>query len=86
MQHWSVWQSYSTETWTVEVLHYGYLVPFNQRPPVSQDPREVPSCAPGSVRVLALMEEVSKMLQKGAGESVDQPVPGFYSLFFWSRR
>ena len=36
-------------------------------------------CSPGSVRVLTLQEEVSKMLLNGALELVNQPGPGFYS-------
>ena len=64
------------------VLQHGYRVPFHHLPPMSLEPRELSSCSPGSVRVLALWEEVDKMLQKGALEAVDQPSPGFYSCLF----
>ena len=70
----------------MEVLRHSYLVPFHHLPPVSQDPREYPSCPLGSVRALALKEEVSKMLQKGALESVAWPSPGFMAVFLWSRK
>ena len=82
MQHWRVWCSFSTKVWTIGVLWHGYLVPFHHLPPVSQEPWEFPSCALGSVRVLALRDEVSKILQKGAVELVNQSGPGFYSRLF----
>ena len=55
---------------------------FHHLPPVSLYPWELPLCPPGSVRALALKEEISKMLQRGALESVDQPGPGFNSHLF----
>ena len=67
--HWRVWQSFSADEWTVALLRDGYRVPFHHLPPVSLNPRE-------------LQEEVSKMLLKGALETVDQPGPGFYSQLF----
>ena len=68
------------------MLQHGYLVSFHHFPPVSQDPREFPSCTPGSVQVLALKEEISKMLQKVALESVDQPALGFCSRLFLAEK
>ena len=50
-------------------------------PPVSLEPQELPSCSQGSLRVLALWEEVNET-QKGTLEIVDQPGPGFYSCLF----
>ena len=66
----------------VGVLRDGYRVPFHHLPPVSLVPRELSSSAPGTDRVLALQEEVNKMLLKGAMELMEQPGPGFYSRFF----
>ena len=63
-RHWSVWQSYGNKGLAAEVLRHGYQVPFHHLPLVSREPREFPSCAPGSVWALALKEKVSKMLQK----------------------
>ena len=81
-RHWHVWQSFGAKAWTVRVLQHGSLVPFHHLPPLSQDSWEVPSCTLGSVRALSLKEEVSKLLQKGALECVDQPSPSFYSCLF----
>ena len=55
---------------------------FHHLPPVLLEPQELPSCSPGSVWALALWEDSSKMLQKGALEPVDQPGLGFYSQLF----
>ena len=54
----------------MEVLQLGYQVLFHHLPPVYQEPLEFPSYAPGSIRALALQEEVSRMLQKGDLEVV----------------
>ena len=66
----------------MEVLWLVYRVLFYDLPPVSRESGEFLSYAPGSLRALALREEVSKMLQKGTLEVVDQPGPGFYSRLF----
>ena len=81
-QHWSVWQSFCANEWIVSVLRDGYRVPFHHLPPVSLEPRALPSCSPGSVCALVLPEVVSKMLQKGVLEPVDHPSPSFYSCLF----
>ena len=64
------------------VFPYGYRLPFHHLPPVSLDPRDLPSCSLESLQVLALQEEIDKMIQKGALEIVDQPGLGFYSCLF----
>ena len=74
--------SCGTDEWMVGVLRHGYRLPFHHLPRVSLVPVELSSVAPGSVRALALQEEVSKMLMKGAVEMVPQPGPGFYSCLF----
>ena len=51
-------------------------------PPLLLEPLELPSCCPGSVHALALQQEFTKMLQKGALEPVDQPGLDFYSWLF----
>ena len=81
-RHWSVWLSYGAKEWTVEVLQRGCCVPFQHLPPASQEPVEFLSYATGSVRAHDLQKEVSKMLQKGALERVNQPSLGFYSHLF----
>ena len=66
----------------VGVLRDGYCVPYHHLPPVSQVPVELLSATLGTVRALALQEEVNKMLLKGAVEIVQHPGPDFYSRFF----
>ena len=55
----------------MEVLHFGYLVPFHQLPPGSQEALEFPPPTFGSAKALALQGEADKMLEKGALELVD---------------
>ena len=78
-RQWRVWESFVADKWTVVVLQDSYRVQFHHLPPVSLEPRELPSCFLESIRVLALQEEVSKTLLKGALEPVDQLSPGFYN-------
>ena len=66
-QHWLVWQSFEADDWTVAVLQDGCRVRFHHLPPVTLNQQELLSCSPGSVRAVALREEVSKMLLKGSG-------------------
>ena len=81
---WAQWQQLGAEPWTVEVLRRGYRIPWidNQLPPVSASPIPFQSCAPGSPGYLALDQEISKMLDKGALEIVENQSPGFYSRIF----
>ena len=81
-RHWHAWKLCGADEWTVVVLQQGYSIPFHHLPHVSLVPRELLSCALRSDWVIALQEEVFKMLQKGAVEPVDQPCPGFYSRLF----
>ena len=80
------WQSFGVNSWPVTLLRDGYKVPFHHFPPVSLEPRELPSCFLGSVLSLALREEVSKMPQESACDPVDQPVQGSTAgCSWWSR-
>ena len=38
MEHWEVWESWGADAWVVQVLRYGYRVPFRSRPPLSSVP------------------------------------------------
>ena len=65
----------------VGVLRNGYRVPFYHLPPVSLVPMELSQSAPGTVRALALQEEVNKMILKGAVEIVEQRDLAFTASF-----
>ena len=67
--------------WVVQVLQFGYQVPFRSLPPLSHIPLPLPSYSPSSIRGLALTAAVSDLLAKEAIE-LAPPLPGFYSRLF----
>ena len=79
--HWETWQSWGADAWVVQVLHFGYQVPFRSLPPLSPVPLPLPSYSPSSIRGLALTAAVSDLLAKEAIE-LAPPSPGFYSRLF----
>ena len=79
--HWETWQSWGTDAWVVQVLHFGYQVPFRSLPPLSHVPLPLPSYSPSSICGLALTAAVSDLLAKEAIE-LAPPSPGFYSRLF----
>ena len=81
MAHWEVWESWGADAWVVQVLRYGYRVPFRSRPPLSRVQIPLPSYSPNSIRGLALSDAVSALVEKEAIEIVP-PSPGFYSRLF----
>ena len=66
----------------VDVLRVGYLLPFESPPPLTNDAVTFSSYLPGTLRHLALRDEVEEMLRKGAIEVVTDRSPGFYSRLF----
>ena len=66
----------------MEVLRWGYRVPFLSEPPLAAEPIPFPSYGPSSIRGIALGKEVQSLLEKGAVELAPLPSPGFYSLIF----
>ena len=68
----------------VTVLRDGYRLPLRRdtAPPLTRTPISFATYCPGSSKSLALAQEVSKMLDKGALEIVDDPGLGFYSRLF----
>ena len=65
----------------VQVLRYGYRIPFRLRPPLSHVLIPLPSYSPNSIRGLALSDAVSALAEKEAIE-IAPPSPGFYSRLF----
>ena len=80
-QHWSVWESWGADRWVVEVLRFGYCVPFLVTPPLSNVPFPLPSYSPSSIRGLALRAAVAELRAKGAIEPAPLS-PGYYSRLF----
>ena len=65
----------------MQVLHFGYQVPFRSLPPLSRVLLPLPSYSSSSIRGLALTAAVSGLLAKEAIE-LAPPSPGFYSRLF----
>ena len=64
----------------VEVLRFGYRIPFLSSPPLSATPVPMPSYSPYSTRGAALEEATLGLVAKGAVELAPLPSPGFYSF------
>ena len=79
--HWRVWESWGADRWVVEVLQFGYRVPFLVTPHLSNVPIPLPSYSPSSIRGLALSAAVADLRSKEAIEPAP-PSPGFYSRLF----
>ena len=65
----------------MEVLRFGYRVPFLSAPPLSDVPIPLPSYSPSSIRGLALTAAVADLRAKRAIE-LGLPSPGYYSHLF----
>ena len=66
----------------VEVLRFGYRLPFLSSPPLSDAPLPMLSYSPTSIKGAALEEVTLALVAKGAGELAPLPSPGFYSRLF----
>ena len=75
------WQSWGADAWVVQVLRFGYRVPFLSRHPLSSIPLPLPSYNPSSIRGLAFADAVSDRVAKAAIEPAP-PTPGYYSRLF----
>ena len=62
---WEVWKSWGADRWVVEVLRFGYRVPFLSTPPLSDVPIPLPSYSPSSIRGLALDHCGSRFAREG---------------------
>ena len=65
----------------MEVLRWGYQVPFVSDPPLSAVPIPLPSYSPSSIKGKALQGEIEELIAKGAVELAPSS-PGFYSRLF----
>ena len=66
----------------MEVLRWGYRIPFRVVPTLSKEPIPFPLYSPSSIRGKALNAEVLSLVEKGAVELAPLPSPGFYSRLF----
>ena len=66
----------------MEVLRFGYHLPFLSTPPLSAAPIPMPSYSPTSIKGAALEEVTLGLIVKGAVELAPLPSPGFYFRLF----
>ena len=66
----------------MEVLRYGYRIPFLRDPPLSKVPIPMPSYHPLSTKGVALGEVTQALIAKSAVELAPLPSLGFYSHLF----
>ena len=79
--HWVSWEDRGEDSWVVEVLREGFVIPFHVVPPLSDTPIILNSYSPQSIKGRALEEEIQALCCKGAVEPAP-PSPGFYSRMF----
>ena len=80
--HWQAWRDRGADPWVVEVLRFGYRIPFLRSPPLSMVPIPMPSYHPLSTKGMALGEVTQALIAKSAVELAPLPSPGFYSRLF----
>ena len=66
----------------MEVLRFGYRIPFLCEPPLSKVPISLPSYHPSSTKGVALGEVTQALVAKSAVELAPLPSLGFYSRLF----
>ena len=66
----------------MEVLRFGYRIPFLCDPPLSKGPISIPSYHPLSTKGVVLGEVTQALIAKGAVELAPLPSLGFYSRLF----
>ena len=70
------------DPWVLEVLRWGYRIPFRRVPTLSKEPIPYPAYSPDSIRGKSLEGEVRSLLEKGAIELAPLLSPGYYSRLF----
>ena len=66
----------------MEVLQFGYRIPFLRVPPLSKEPIPIASYSPTSTKGIALENATLSLGEKGEVEPAPLPSPGFYSQMF----
>ena len=80
--HWQAWRDRGAEPLVVEVLRYGYRIPFLCDPPLSKAPISLPSYHPSSTKGVALRDCTQALVAKSAVELAPLPSLSFYSRLF----
>ena len=70
-------------TLAVEVLWWGYQIPFCQAPTLSRDPIPFLAYCPDSIRGKALAGEVQSLLAKGAKKLLPFLLRAFTAGYLW---
>ena len=77
-----MWSDKSADPWVLEVLRWGYLIPFRRAPLLSKEPIPYTAYIPDSIRGKALEGEVRSLLEKGAIKLAPLPSPRYCSRLF----
>ena len=80
--HWQTWRDRGTDPWLVEVLRFGYRIPFLWVSPLSKEPIPLASYSPTSTKEIALERVTLSLVEIGAVDLAPLPSPGFYSRMF----
>ena len=78
---WETWDSWGAVAWVVQVLRFGYHIPFHSRPSLSRFLLPLPSCSHTSIWGIALAVEVVDLQEKEAIEPAPSS-PGYHSRLF----
>ena len=80
---WPRWKEIGINPQIVQILKEGYILPFKEEPPVLSKTPIINSSYVDPIKNSALIQQVQKLLEKGAIEEVQDPsTPGFYSRIF----
>ena len=74
------------EQWTIDTLHYSYLVHFLHPLSLTWEPRKFLYYSLGSARGQVFLEEVNELLGKGTLKIVHELVLAFYIRFFLMKK
>ena len=70
------------DPWVVEVLRFGYRIPFLRVPSLSKESIPLASYSPTSTKGIALENVALSLVEIGAVDLAPLPSPGFYSRMF----
>ena len=84
--HRQTWRDRGVDPWVVEVLRFGYRIPFLRVPPLSKEPIPLVSYSPTSTKGIALEGVTLSLVEIGAVNLALLPSPGFYSRMLVVRK
>ena len=80
--HWQAWRDRGAEPWVVEVLRFGYRIPFLSAPPLTKAPISMPSYHPLSTKRVALGEATRGPCGQECGGACSASFPRLLQLSF----